>query len=349
MLLFRVRDRRIAAALLASALSLLLHGPGRGDEPVPAVQDETLPALAVENPWYAPAEPCTHFWARAGASYFEVPGEAEWGAVLGAGYLWPLGATGWNGWASISANQFDDGTQVLGSLGLYKHPDLWSDDLTHRFSYLVLFDQFTDTRVDDLYLSQMRLQLGYLVTRNLHVGLTYAEPIARDHDVAFVAPSTGEQPGTLQSSQGVGAFVTRGLWNVRLTGRVGYRDDVDALMLGGGARVTVTENLGTYFRADYEDRGTWAGALGLELRFGGSGRPADANYHGGCTDLPPLPALGETVAAEKIRSLETNPALEFLDDLTLQDASQFWQGVHVNGPGTIANTTRTSDAVFGHE
>ena len=109
-------------------------------------------------------------------------------------------------------------------------------DPTNHFSalsYMVLFDQFTDGRVEDLYLSRVRAQLGYAGGLNSMFGLRDAAPVSGESNVVFVDPVIGVNTGTLRSAETVGVFCSQTFGICRLTGEIGCQRDPDTLLLGG--------------------------------------------------------------------------------------------------------------------
>ena len=98
---------------------------------------------------------------------------------------------------------------------------------------LGVFDQFTDSRVDDLYLSQLRLQLADPLSRRCQVGVIYTEPTNRDGVDLLVSAFSFIEPGTIGQSQSVNGYVAGRAGQVQWSALAGFREDPDTLTLAG--------------------------------------------------------------------------------------------------------------------
>ncbi len=221
---------------------------------------------------------------RTGADYFDVPGESLMGGLYGVDLAIPIGGD-WGFLGSVAASHISAGTQVLGSLGFLKLPNFAGNSFHDPVSFSVLFDQFTDTRVDAdfrtmdddrLYLAQMRMHMGYALEEDFEFGVLYTEPVSRDDSVSYLVtpigfPTSFTVPGTLEQAQSFAGYVSGNLGDVQVTGQIGFREEPDTLTLQNSYRIPVSDQVVAFANAGYAaERGTWGAAFGVEIRSGRS-------------------------------------------------------------------------------
>lgn len=250
----------------SSDATLITSEPIDGDalplDPEPYVNDE---------PWYTvPARRIPPYFARfrGGASYFDVPDESKMGGEYGADVVVPLIGRH-TGYGNISINHYSGGTQVLGQVGLLQAGVPCAADWTDRLGWLVVFDQFTDTRFDDLYLSSLQAGVTYTVDAHTLIGAVYTEPLEDDNIDLVVIPGATIS-GEVSQSRAVRAYVSRRFDSTLLSGWVGYRDVADTTFYGGSIRHAISANVGSVVQATYQDAGIWSAFAGIEIAFGPS-------------------------------------------------------------------------------
>jgi hypothetical protein len=211
---------------------------------------------------------------RTGGSYFDVPGESLWGGTYGADLL--VGLTdSWAAVGSANANHITGGTQFAGTVGLIRANDLECCD---PWSISIAWDQFTESRVAGMYLSQLRLQAGYSPNECTEFGAVYTNPTNRDNDVPYTFTFLGNnfsEFGTVNLSESISAYAAREFGNgIQYNLVAGYREDPDTMLFSGSVKAPVNDQLAIYTGGSYGERfGTWGIGFGLEWRFGsGAGR-----------------------------------------------------------------------------
>jgi hypothetical protein len=215
---------------------------------------------------------------RVNGSNLSVPGES----LSGGGYGFDLALHVFENWGvvgSFNANHIDDGSQLVGSLGAVRLPNPQRCDWTDPINFSFFFDQFTDTRVDtvsdSLYLTQIRLQLGYAVRENLEAGLIGSFPTNEVDDVNFLFvnfPNSLPLPGRIDSSRTVAGYVS-GKWDeLQWSGLAGYRDSPGTFLLAANLRRPINDRLAVFAGGSFEaEEQNWGTVFGLEVNFGPKG------------------------------------------------------------------------------
>ena len=150
-------------------------------------------------------------------------------------------------------NHISRGTQFLGTVGLYRTANADSCEIQDRIGFAAHFDQFTDTRGNDLYLSQFRLQIGTPISPNWSVGLRYTEPVSEDVNPIFFTDSS--LTGNFEVSQTFAGFLS-GYWSDNLlTFMVGHREHPNSTFIDAAARRPLGGNLYVFVDAlnDFDD------------------------------------------------------------------------------------------------
>ena len=222
------------------------------------------------------------FIGRAGSGYYSVPGETRVGGTYGGDFALQLTGN-WGALLSANTSHVSGGTQFVGTLGIVKTPDPFGPGWGGPFSASIYFDQFTDSRISRLYLSQLRMQLGYALSDNLEFGIMYTEPTNQDGALFFAPLFGGFFPGTLRSSQNISGYVAGriDIWQGWLT--AGHRRPDDSFVVATGLQVPLTQRTDFFVNLNYESvRPNWGTSVGLEFRFGplGGGRSSGggSNY-----------------------------------------------------------------------
>jgi hypothetical protein len=283
---------RLSAAAAALLVLVSTADSGYGTEPdgIPSVLtnthfDENVPPPLAGNSGGCPGG-CEENFARSyhgsqssekryavrfrgGATYFDSPSDDLFGGTYGADVGVHLSGD-WGFMAYLSMNQITNGTQVLGTFGVVKLPNFEDCQPASPVVFSLLFDQYSDTRIDELYLAQLRLQLGYAINPTLETGLIYYQPTIADDDVVFVDTRFGLASfGTLEFSQGLSAYVATKVGNARVSGQVGFRDDPDTMTLMSSVLVPVSDNSNVFANLSYaEVTGSWATSVGIEFLLG---------------------------------------------------------------------------------
>lgn len=200
---------------------------------------------------------------RTGTTYFDLPSGSRVGGAYGFDLSAPLYEQ-WGGYAGLSVNHFSGGSQLLGTVGAYRTANPDSASLLDRLSGMLLFDQFADSRFGGLYISQLRVSLGYAFNRNVGAGIVYTEPLARDTVDSFFNPGFTSQ---VRSARSISGFASVRIRQAMLTGLVGYRDSGSAI-LGSRFRVPINNLVAAYSAAQYDSQGLWAASIGVEFDFG---------------------------------------------------------------------------------
>lgn len=220
---------------------------------------------------------------RVGRSYFDLlpqgpDGTVRSGLTYGADFV--RGLTGkWFAYGGVSANHFSQGSQVLGTLGVFAMPSVCSPG--ERFGYSVLYDQFTDTRLSGLYLSQVRLSLDYAITRSTTLSLQFTEPVLDDQvDLQVLPVAAALAP--IQVTRGVELILSQKLGPVLASGGIGYRDLLNSTSYRANLTVPIRQRTQMFLNILYLDRGIWANTMGLQFSFGGPRRHRCA-ANGDCT------------------------------------------------------------------
>lgn len=216
---------------------------------------------------------------RSGSGYSSTPGESLWGGTYGVDAIVAL-TEQWSFLGTVNASHFSGGSQVAGSIGLYKIYDL---DCCDRWSLSLIWDQFTDSRVDGLYLTQARLQIGYSLTDCLQVGAVYTNPTNTDNDVPYTFTFAGTnftEIGSASISESLLGYVSAQLpRGIQCAVVAGFREDPDQMTVATSLRVPLSDRLSAYASGGYADRfATWGASLGLQILLGPSS--ADCGGYG---------------------------------------------------------------------
>lgn len=205
---------------------------------------------------------------RAGMSYSDVPDVSLFGGSYGVdGGYQLLGDWGFTG--SAFASHQSGASQFVGTLGLTRLPSYYADNALRRVSFACLFDQYTDSR-QELYLTQLRFQTGYALSRRLELGALYAVPISDDDVVALFDPINFVfLTAPVQMTQGVGGYVAARFGRLQWSGQVVYNDDPDGVEFLSSGIWELRPDVALYAGAGYGERlGTWSTSLGIEYRLG---------------------------------------------------------------------------------
>lgn len=210
-----------------------------------------------------------HARVRTAVTWFEVPVESKVGGSYAFEIARPL-EDGFGIYASVSANHFSTGSQYLGTVGLYKQADLRTGDPLDRMSHAVLFDNFAETRLGWMYLSQLRLSTSYALDHQTAIGVRGGINITDDNRQVRTNPAGIFVPFTFYTSDHIEAFISRQVGDVLLTGAMGYRDNLNNMTWEASARMPVSERVACFTNARYEESGVWASTVGFEIALGRS-------------------------------------------------------------------------------
>lgn len=217
------------------------------------------------------------FRFRGGMTYLNAPLESHVGGTYGLDGVLPISEQ-FGLYGAGRVNQFSGGTQLLGTVGAYKLSDPCGCTLADRLGAAVMFDHFTDSRGDDLNISRLRAQIGYALSCDTAIGVTYSTPLEDDDDLLFLA---GGGIGPYSIVETIGGFVSTYVGDHLATLGVGYRDDdPTSIYVDLSVRSPLSgDNLYGYADVWYlESDSSWSVWLGLEYRFGPATRGC-----GGCS------------------------------------------------------------------
>jgi hypothetical protein len=268
---------------------------------------------------------------RVNGTYFDVPGEQ----YFGGGYGFDLAIHTFENWGvvgSLNANHFEQGSQLVGSLGAVRLPDpcgtQWYDPVSLSF----YFDQFTDGRIDtldgSLYLTQFRLQAGYAFSENLEAGFIGSFPMNTADEVNFLFvnfPNSLPVLGRINSSKTYGGYVSGRFDELQWSAMLGHRDSPGTLVVAGNLRRPITDNLAVFAGGSFEpEERNWGSVFGLELNFGRGGRRSQS--YAATTYRQPTTASNEIVRAQSpdIRLVNVPPGEFETPDF---DLGRFPQGL----------------------
>ncbi len=212
---------------------------------------------------------------RTGTTYFDLPSDSRVGAAYGFDLSMPV-VDRWGAYAGLSLNHFSGGSQVLGSVGAFRSPDVQGTSPLSRVSAMFVFDQFTDSRFGGMYVSQIRLSLGYALNQNNAAGLIYSEPITEDTIDSFVNPGFSAQ---VRSARSLSGFASTQIRSATVAGLAGIRDggggagDSNSFIAGGRLRMAINQHVAAYSSAQYDSQGFWTASAGVEILFGRRPRP----------------------------------------------------------------------------
>lgn len=211
-----------------------------------------------------------HFVVGRGAgTYYSVPGETEFGGAYGLQLGLHLSGK-WGFLGSFDVNHLSNGTQFSGTTGFLKLSDPCGTNWRERSTFLATLDQFGDSRIDGMYLNQLRFLWGYSLNECLHLGVTFAQPLNEAQvTVRFRAFPAFPFRGSIEMSQAASVYAAWQYGSLQLTGSLGYRDTFDELTLGTGFRFLHSDRVSSFVAFGYgADRATWGGSAGFQVKFG---------------------------------------------------------------------------------
>jgi len=209
--------------------------------------------------------------ARGGLSYLQDPADSQVGALYGLDLSVPVFEQA-NLYGSFTHNHFDQGSQYLGTLGIYDQ-GLAGGGFWERMSGGLLFDQYTDTRFDGLYLSQLRSFTGFALREQLGIGMTYTNPL-EDADLVMVAlPGGGAGPVIFRNAEMIEAYLSMQFGQSLLTATVGQRQAPNDFVASLHATHSLSSQVSLYTNTSYADSHSWAATFGLQWTFGPGSRP----------------------------------------------------------------------------
>ncbi len=169
-------------------------------------------------------------------------------------------------WAG-RVNQFSGGTQYLGSLGAYERSRS-AGDLQDRFGVSAIVDLFHDSRVSDLWLTQIRGQAGFRMSDTSAVGVHFTAPLNDNRSNQIPAPGSIIWPNTAVDS--IGAYVTEELMQCQLQASLGYREKPNSTYVDFSVRRPLAgDNVFAYASTNYiAERGQFGTWVGVEYRLG---------------------------------------------------------------------------------
>ena len=221
--------------------------------------------------------------ARGGMSYFQDSVDSQLGALYGLDFSVPMFEQS-NLYGSFTYNHFDLGSQFLGTLGSYRQ-GVADGTIMDGLSGGVLFDQYTDTRYDGLYLSQFRLFAGYALSEHVGAGMTYTTPVDDADRVNIAVPGGGPGPAIIRNAELLEAYLSL-RWGQHLaTATVGQRQDNNGLVASLYALRQLNEQLGFYTNTSYAENSSWATTVGLQWTFGAGSR------NGATSPTQPVPGI----------------------------------------------------------
>ena len=206
---------------------------------------------------------------RGGSTYLNNNIESHVGGTYGLDGVVPISEEFGIHWAG-RANQFSGGTQFLTSLGAYKRSDS-SGDLSEAIGASVVADLFTDSRVSDLWLAQLRGQVGVATSEDSAVGAAFTLPLNDNHSNQFWVP--GNPIGPYSAVESAGLYATQYLDDYLAQVNIGYRKAPNSLYVDLSVRKPIVENkVFGYANTNYvEETGRWGAWVGVEVRLGGDG------------------------------------------------------------------------------
>ena len=200
-----------------------------------------------------------YLFADLGTSYFDTTDSAL-GFAYGAHLFVPFD-DGLFAYGSVSANHYDDGTQLYQSLGLYRK-GVFGDCPGDRLGAIFIIDQYTDTAYGSPYLAQARYGLSYVLSRSVQVGFTYTDPL---HGSLAALPIFGGAAfftAPARPVENIQFYLdTGGLW---LSG--GYIEELDSGTFSLGLRPEISDRAFVKFQLTYDEQPSiWSAYVGLEL------------------------------------------------------------------------------------
>lgn len=212
---------------------------------------------------------------RGGSSYYRVPGQSLFGGAYSLETAFPIGNdVGLT--VSGNVNHLSGGTQFSGSTGLVKLPAQRPASRGDSITAAVVFDQFTDNRVNtftgSFYTSQLCWQGGYQIEPDLEIGVSGSVPLYRTDDVLFRFvnfPGSLPVAGVVAGSVSCGAYVTghSGAWQQAIY--AGFRELPGTAQLASSTRYRIDERIAAIAGGTFEERhSNWNVYFGLEIDLG---------------------------------------------------------------------------------
>lgn len=202
---------------------------------------------------------------RAGLTQVNKVFESHVGGTWGLDGVVPVDDHHGAHWAA-RVNQFSGGTQYQGSLGGYERSAPGGDG-RDRFGASVIVDLFHDSRVNDMWLTQLRGQAGVALSATSAVGVAFTVPL--NDERSGIPPGF---PWATTAVDSVGAYATEELMNCQVQAGAGYREKPNSAYLDLAVRRRLAgDNLFAYASTNYiADRGQFGTWIGIEYRLGGS-------------------------------------------------------------------------------
>lgn len=202
---------------------------------------------------------------RGGFTQVNKTTDSHIGGTYGLDGLVPAGEDHGVHWAA-RVNQFSGGTQYQGSLGAYER-SYSTGDVRDRFGASIIVDVFHDSRVSDMWLTQIRGQLGVATSETSALGVAFTTPL--NDDRSGLGPGPAIRPTTAVDS--IGAYITEELMNCQVQANIGYREKPNSAYVDFSVRrALVGEKCFAYASTNYiMDRGQFGTWIGVEYRLGG--------------------------------------------------------------------------------
>jgi len=209
-------------------------------------------------------------WAWGGGTYYSTSFESLFGFAEGVTLGYRLTeATGLLG--QIGFNHTGRSTQILGTVGAQKFGNPYGGSMWERTSVWVLWDQFTDTRFANLYVHQLRLNVGFVPAERREIGMSFSIPTSGGGVGGALIPLGG--PGLLSSgTEFIGPYLSTEVGDGgQLTTMVGYMGgagNTGGAAFGVGYEQPMNDNLNFITDAKYGTSGLWALSAGVSLGLG---------------------------------------------------------------------------------
>jgi len=160
------------------------------------------------------------------------------------------------------------GTQVLGTVGLQKFGNPNGAGLMERSNVWILFDQSTDTSMDDVYLHQFRFVMGYELGENNEVGVTFSIPTSEGLGGNILSPLGGPDYMTSGGDSFVGPYYKErvGEWDTTLV--VGSSGAAQSVAVGAAVERPVMERTNVFVGVKASGDSAWTMNLGVSYGLG---------------------------------------------------------------------------------
>lgn len=209
-------------------------------------------------------------WAWGAGTYYSTSFESLFGFAEGATLGYRLTeTTGLLG--QIGFNHTGRSTQILGTVGVQKFGNPDGASGWDRTSVWVMWDQFTDTRFANLYLHQLRVNVGFVPAERREIGLSFSIPTSGGGVGGALSPLGGA--GLLSSgTEFIGPYLSTEVGDGgQLTTMVGYMGgagNTGGAAFGVGYEQPMNDNLNFITDAKYGTSGLWALSAGVSLGLG---------------------------------------------------------------------------------